>query len=105
MSREDEGRHRDLLGRIQSYLRGFRTSRGIDPNLIRLTRFAIAFSTDRVGLENRAACEKVRDRYHAMLYRYLGYLFGDEAREKFSEAMAMHACAREATEILRRRHC
>ncbi len=104
VSEADERRHRAMLDRIKSYLRGFKTSGTTDYNLINLTRFVIAFATDNVRLEKKEACEKVRDKYHTMLYRYLRYLFGDEAQKKFSETMEIHACAREATEILRRRN-
>jgi len=66
-------------------------------------RLIISFSADAIDVKDREACDRLRNRFGAMLYRYTKKKFGNLAWSKYSQAMEVCAAAFETAKIVRNR--
>jgi len=104
---DDEMRHRELIAKMKCWVFPNRDLEkgevGFDSNLMILMRMLISFNTHNVQLNDRNSCERIRDQFSYMLYRYLKKRFDNSVSDRYSQAMEVCAGAFETANILRGR--
>jgi len=99
--RRDKADHYLLLRKMRYWLKTGGEESTVDDMQMHLMGLIIVFSTDFLHLHDRAAVERMQERYIDLLFRYLKAKYGrEEAVKKMGHGMEMPFLARKANEII-----
>jgi len=99
--RRDKADHYLLLRKMRYWLKTGGEESGVDDMQMHLMGLIMVFSTDFLNLHDRAAVERMQEKYIDMLFRYLKAKYGrEEAVKKMGHGMEMPFLARKANEII-----
>jgi len=99
--RRDKADHYLLLRKMRYWLKTGGEESTVDDMQMHLMGLIMVFSTDFLHLHDKAAVERMQEKYIDLLFRYLKAKYGrEEAVKKMGHGMEMPFLARKANEII-----